>query len=47
MLLIVSREDYPVYELPIDSIVKKETAAEKQHIYELVLHAALDPIDIV
>ena len=45
--MIVSREDYPVYTLSIENIVKKETATDKQHMYELVLNAALDPVDII
>lgn len=45
MLMIVSREDFPVYDLHIDTLVRRETAKEKYHLYELVLHAALDPID--
>jgi trafficking protein particle complex subunit 2 len=48
MLMIVSREDFPVYELPIEKLIRqKEGSEDKAHLYEMVLHAALDPIDII
>lgn len=43
--MIVSREDFPVYELPIESLVKSQSSTEKQHLYEFILNAALDPVD--
>ena len=45
--MIVSRDDYPVYEVKIDSLIKSNSQPEKQqsHLFEFILNAALDPID--
>ena len=43
--MVVSREDFPLYSLHIEKLVSQKTALEKQQIFELVMHAALDPID--
>ncbi len=43
--MVVSREDFPLYSLHIEKLVSQKTALEKQDIFELVMHAALDPVD--
>ena len=51
MFMIVSRHDYPLFELEIPNLVKatdsdKNKAQEKKDLYEFVMNAALDPIDV-
>ena len=49
--MIVSRHDYPLFELEIPNLVKTNEAdprkiQEKKDLYEFVINAALDPIDV-
>ena len=45
MFMIVSRDDFPLFELKIDSLVKGQVARSKQEIYEFIINAALDSVD--
>ena len=40
--MIVSKEDFPVYELQIENLVKKK---EYLQMHEFILHSSLDNID--
>ena len=40
--MIVSKDDYPIYDLPIEQLVKKK---ELVHMHEFILHSSLDVID--
>ena len=42
MFMIVSKEDFPVYELQIENLVKKK---EYLQMHEFILHSSLDNID--
>lgn len=42
MFMIVSKDDYPVFELSIDSLVKRK---EYVQLHEFILHSSLDIID--
>ena len=43
--MIVSRDDFPLFELKIDRLVKSSLALQKQDLYEFIINAALDPVD--
>ena len=40
--MIVSKDDYPIYDLPIEQLVKKK---DQVHMHEFILHSSLDVID--
>ncbi len=40
--MIVSKDDYPIYDLSIESLIKKK---DNIHMHEFILHASLDVID--
>ncbi len=40
--MIVSKDDYPVFELTIDSLVKKKDYVQ---LHDFILHSSLDVID--
>ncbi len=45
MFMIVSRDDFPLFELKIDRLVKSQMALQKADLYEFIINAALDPVD--
>lgn len=42
MFMIVSKDDYPVFELPIDNLVKRKDYVQ---LHDFIMHASLDMID--
>ena len=42
MFMIVSKEDFPVFELPIDNLVKRKDYVQ---LHDFILHSSLDVID--
>ena len=42
MFMIVSKEDYPVFELPIENLVKRKDYVQ---LHDFILHSSLDVID--
>ena len=45
MFMIVSRDDYPLFEYRIDNLVKSQVARKKADLYEFIINAALDSVD--
>ena len=45
MFMIVSREDFPLFELKIDNLVKSSQARSKADLYEFIINASLDSVD--
>ena len=45
MLMIVSRDDFPMFEMKIDKLVKSDVARSKADLYEFIINAALDSVD--
>ena len=43
--MIVSRDDFPLFELKIDRLVKSQAAIGKADLYEFIINAALDSVD--
>ena len=43
--MIVSRDDFPLFEYKIDSLVKTQVARKKADLYEFIINAALDSVD--
>mmetsp|Transcript_2883 Transcript_2883/g.2706 ORF Transcript_2883/g.2706 Transcript_2883/m.2706 type:complete len:131 (-) Transcript_2883:39-431(-) len=44
MFMIVSKDDFPVFELPIGSIVRNK---DHVYLYDFILHSSLDVVDNV
>ena len=45
MFMIVSRDDFPLFEMKIDNLVKSQVGRSKQELYEFIINAALDSVD--
>ena len=45
MFMIVSRDDFPLFEMKIDNLVKSTQARQKADLYEFIINAALDSVD--
>ena len=44
MFMIVSKDDYPVFELNLPNLVKKKDYVQ---LHDFILHASLDVVDII
>jgi hypothetical protein len=44
MFMIVSKDDYPVYELGIENLIKRK---DQIYLHEFILHSSLDVIEQV
>lgn len=44
MFTIVSKDDFPVFELPLESLVKRKDYVQ---LHDFILHASLDAVDSV
>ena len=42
MFMIVSKDDFPIFELSIDSLIKKKDYVQ---MHDFILHASLDMVD--
>mmetsp|Transcript_76413 Transcript_76413/g.105727 ORF Transcript_76413/g.105727 Transcript_76413/m.105727 type:complete len:83 (+) Transcript_76413:19-267(+) len=42
MFMIVSKDEFPIYELQLDGLIRKR---EYSHLHELILNASLDCTD--
>ena len=42
MFMIVSRDDFPLFEYRIDNLVKSQVVRKKADLYEFIINAALD-----
>lgn len=42
MFMIVSKDDYPVFELTVGNLVKKKDYVQ---LHEFIIHASLDVVD--
>ena len=46
MFAIVTKDDFIIYDLIIDGIIKGRNKSDSSaNLYQLVLHAALDPVE--
>ena len=45
MFMIVTRDDFPVFELPIDQLLRTPVAREKKDLCQFILNASLDAAD--
>jgi len=43
MFMIVTKNDFPVYDLPLDNLVRSSSSSA--HLYEFIMNAALDPVE--
>mmetsp|Transcript_30197 Transcript_30197/g.21945 ORF Transcript_30197/g.21945 Transcript_30197/m.21945 type:complete len:86 (-) Transcript_30197:180-437(-) len=43
MFMIVSKDEFPVYELQLDALIRKR---EYSHLHELIMNASLDTTDL-
>ena len=43
--MIVSRDDFPLYDKKIESLVKTSLAKSKSDLYEFIINASLDSVD--
>ena len=42
MFMIVSKDDFPVFELPLENLVKRKDYLQ---LHDFILHASLDAIE--
>ena len=42
MFMIVSKDDFPVFELPLENLVKRKDYLQ---LHDFILHASLDSIE--
>ena len=45
MFMVVSKDDFPLFEMKIDNLVKSQVGRSKSDIYEFIINAALDSVD--